>query len=268
MNITKIVFAISMMVSLCSGAIVQKEVTLSLGQGIDISTNQIAYVLNDSSSTGNITSHCDTLKRGGQDLAFFATGFWDDFVCGCGGQMLELLSSDTIAQIKKISSIDFNKVLQISDTISFSIASQRVCSLWTANCPDTQNSCSPCHPPKSYSIVWNLGKTHEGNYYLFRAVARHDAATINYMLQTDGSLIFNGVTVGVINDANRTGRLKTASDASLVKRFGIPSTHASLDQIYDIRGRRISAFGASGLPSRASMIFIMKKTNRRDFKNK
>ena len=51
--------------------------------------------------------------------------------------MLELLSSDTIAQIKKLSSIDFNKVLKISDTTSFSIASQKVCSLWTANCPDT-----------------------------------------------------------------------------------------------------------------------------------
>jgi hypothetical protein len=260
MNITKIFFAGWMLVSLCSGALVQKEVTLSIGQGIDISTNQIISVINNCPSTCDIPSHCDTIKKGGQDLAFFATGFWDDFECGCGGNMLELLSNDTIVKINKISSIDFNKSLIVSDTMLFSNTSQSVCSLWTANCPDTQNSCFPCRPRRSVSIVWNLGKTHEGNYYLFRAVARHDAATINYIFQTDGSLNFKGVTVGVINDANRTGRLQTASDASLVKRFGIPPTNACMDQIYDTRGRQISS--ALGVSGRASMIFIAKKIKR------
>jgi hypothetical protein len=261
MNISKIILAGILMVSLCSGALVQNEVRLLKGQGISISGNQIKTVMEDCPLKCDLPSHCDTLKRTGVDLAFFATGLWDDFECGCGGDIIELLSIDTIRQIKAWP-IDFDKPLEISDTAHFSFASQWTCSLWAAHCPDTQNFCYPCHPLRSFPIIWQLGKTANGNYFLFRSVARHSDATIEYILQTDGSLNFKGATVAVKDSEKRAGRSHKVPGPALVKRFGIPAADTYGDKIYDIRGRLINAaFDRMRRVSHAPMVFIVKRAH-------
>jgi hypothetical protein len=266
-NITKIIFAGLMTVSLCSAALVQMEVRLLQGQGLVVSSNQTKTVMANCPNQCDLPSHCDTVKRAGVDMVFLSTGFWDDFECGCGGNMLQLLSGDTIRELKKTSSINFGKPLAISDTAYFSSVRQSSCSLWTANCPDTQNSCYPCHPLQTFPVIWNLGRTHDGNYYLFRSVARHTDATINYILQTDGSLDFKGATVAVLNPAKKYDRLQNASGPGIVKRFGTPMADQRFEKIYDVRGRLIkAASGAVKFSNRAPIVYIVKKTNGRDRK--
>ena len=117
--------------------------------------------------------------------------------------------------------------------------------------------------------TWYLAESREHDYYLFKFTSRktvrvtdkpdREQVSISYILQTNGSLNFKGATVGVLNSATQSGRLRVATGPALTKRFGTPGADLRLDKIYDVRGRLIHAgTGAVKFTNRAPMVYIVK----------
>jgi hypothetical protein len=270
MNFSKIVFTGLLTASICSGALIQKDVVLFEGRGIDLSTQTIKTLTNTDTSHIDLFSQCSVIVKNQFNLAFFSTGLWDNTDVGCGGKIYGILSKYFIRELKS-SFIDFSQPLNVLDTAFYSIPKQNACSLWTAKCQSIDNPCSSDHSFRPIQTIWYLGMTHEGNYFLFRSYSRESvydslskknlpAANVTFFLQTDGSLDFKGAKVSVADLTKNNLFIQNASGPSLVKKFGIPPALKAGDNVYDIRGRLIcGSAGAARQLNRASMIFIVKR---------
>jgi hypothetical protein len=257
--------AIILSITLSHAALIQKEMEFSPGQGIDVSANTIQTLTTSGAFSTEMPSNCADLNKGSVDLSFFHFGFWDDFTCGCGGEMLSLVSNDTIRYITNLSAFDVSKPLNINDTTLFKIPTvfeRTKCNGWTAPCPYFQNPCPVCKtgpasnwtPPPS---VWYLTRTDEGNYVLFRFTARSPKAAISYVLQTDGSLNFKGATAALTRPA---ANLMHSSSKTYITKIGPLSKVPGGARAYDIRGRAIhSSSQASAQPNRAPMLYIIQQ---------
>jgi hypothetical protein len=215
-----------------------------------------------------VCSECDSSD------CFFKVIEW--FGSGCYGYAFSIVSYDTLLELKKPSTVDFSSPLVLSDTSLFSFSvylpgSSSGCPTWTAYCPSFENPCPPQYsswsPPP---LTWYLGKTKEGNYFLFWFVSRgtgvdsasyHELVTISTILQNDGSLNFKGVPVAVM-DTEKPRRSQNAPGPGLVKRFGIPYVNNNGDRIYDVKGRFVKNLsGEARRMNFATMIYIVAKTN-------
>jgi hypothetical protein len=273
MNIPKAILAGMLTVSLCSGALVKKTINLSEDGGIDIEKNKTTNLALDCvSGPVSPVGTCHRRDCDSSDLFFENTGFWDNFAEGCGGTILSIQSNDTLRELKNFTAIDFNNPLPVTDTSLFVNVrrdSSR-CTTWTVQCPYFENPCPPL-PWSAPLPTWYIGKTNEGNYFLFKFYNRgivHEAVTgesrevvtMYYILQTDGSLNFRDAPAAVLNSERQTHPSDKYSGPALEKRFGIPSAVQRCDKIYDVRGRLITAARSQKKAmNHAPQVFIVKR---------
>jgi hypothetical protein len=232
------------LVSLSNSALLTRELAFVINQGIDISTNS-ATKLSDSISCYcgcSSTCRCANLN-GGYDLFFLSIGCWD--ALGDGGQVLALQSKDTIYKLKNLQSLDLTTPFNITDTSHFSpafpIMGMDSIIIGQAICPSSWGTSS---------TTWYLGKTKENNFYLFRYLSQIQVkdstnqysvliTRITTIVQTDGTLDFNGAITSVIHSSQASLKGKLNRQSSLTKHLWIPSNTGKED-VYDIQGKHLS----------------------------
>lgn len=233
--------------SLAHSAVIENDISFVDGQGIVLSQNK-AITLCNACSFQNCPIDSVVHKNSDIDFAYFATGFWDDLLGGCGGTIYSVLSKDTVWLAKKPDIINKEKIIKLSDTTLFErITEVRTSDLTEIACPDFLNPCGSWYKSWTPSPVeWYIGRTNESQYFLFRFISNysiydstidftHSQATIHYILQTDGSLNFNQISKVIHNNPSVHTNYKKETGAFLT--FGKYPHDAGA--VFDIQGRRI-----------------------------